>query len=319
MVTSAPWLSVIVPTFNGSGYLKLALESVAAQAADDVEVVIVDDGSTDDTCEVAQSFGSRLSITWHALDHGGNWVRATNVGLQLARGRFASFLHQDDLWLPNRVSTLRALSSSLGDSAFVLSASAFIDRRGNRIGSWNCPLLPGKHPSADVVRSLIVQNFVAIPAPLFPLSMARELGGLDEHLWYTADWDFWLRCAAAATTVHYHPGALAAFRVHAASQTLARSSAALEMKAQQETVVRRYLPLIEPRWRSSVGRLSAASIAVNAALARTAASDFRGWPEAAVKVFALGPIGLVRYLRQARAIERVGARLRADLKDRRPA
>ena len=73
-----------------------------------------------------------------------------------------------------------------------------------------------------MVERLLVQNFIAIPAPLFRRDQALSVGGLDARLWYAADWDFWLKLAAMGPTV-YSPRPLAGFRIHSQSQTITRA------------------------------------------------------------------------------------------------
>jgi hypothetical protein len=313
-VTAQPWVSVIVPAYNGAKYIAQALRSVESQASDDVEVIVIDDGSTDETTAIVDSFSRRLDVRLHRLDHSGNWVLGTNVGLTLARGVFACFLHQDDLWLPPRLRELKRLTAAFGESTLVLAPSLFVDAWGRHLGTWNCPLVEGPLNAADLIEALLVQNFVAIPAPIFSLSLARKAGGLDETLWYTADWDFWLKMCQLSSRVIYCTQPLSAFRVHAASQTVVRAKAAAPMREQQEIVVSRHHELVVEGKRASVERLARASIAVNHALAMSSAGNPRGWPEALVSLATLGPTGILQYLTQSRALERVSARLRARLR-----
>jgi Glycosyl transferase family 2 len=312
-VSGQPLVSVIVPAFNGAQYIGQALSSVEHQATHDVEVIVIDDGSTDETTSIVESFAGRLPLRLHRLDHCGNWVRVSNAGLTLARGAFACFLHQDDLWLPSRMTELRRLTAEHGASALILTPSVFVDDRGRRLGAWKCPLRQGAVEAAEVTEALLVQNFVAIPAPLFPLSAAREAGGLDEALWYTADWDFWLKMCQLVSGIVYSARPLTAFRVHEASQTMRKAGMAA-MREQQETVVGRYLALVDERRRDSVARMAGTSIAVNTAVAKSSASDLREWPHALVSLAKLGPVGATRYAIQSRALERISARLRARLR-----
>ena len=102
-----PWLSVVIPTCNGERYLATALESVVADEGQGVELVIVDDGSTDRTLEIVDTYHTRAAIRIVQRERVANWVVSTNVGLRAATGRHACFQHQDDLWLPGRLSAIR--------------------------------------------------------------------------------------------------------------------------------------------------------------------------------------------------------------------
>src|SRR5689334_7383953 len=105
----SPWLSVIVPAYNGARYLPAALDSIAAQRADDIEVIAVDDGSTDDSVDVLRQYAVRMNMTIVEKAHRGNWAACTNVGMAAARGRYFCWLHQDDFWQPRRLEVLREL------------------------------------------------------------------------------------------------------------------------------------------------------------------------------------------------------------------
>lgn len=103
---TAPWLSVILPTYNGAAYLPTALESVVAQGDRNIEVIAVDDGSSDQTLTILDSFANRLCL--NVIQRRiGNWVANTNLGLEHAQGEWACLLHQDDLWRPGRIRTLQ--------------------------------------------------------------------------------------------------------------------------------------------------------------------------------------------------------------------
>lgn len=97
-----PLVSVILPTYNRAGLLPRAIDSVMGQSMDDWELLIIDDGSTDDTVDVVRSYGDpRIRLEAHDHNMGGSAAR--NTGLRLARGRFVAFLDSDDEWLPGNL------------------------------------------------------------------------------------------------------------------------------------------------------------------------------------------------------------------------
>ena len=114
----------------------------------------------------------------------------------------------------------------------------FIDEDGKRLGIWRCPLPAHRRPvdSRRLIQRLLVQNFIAMPAPLFRRDLALQVGGLNESLWYTADWDFWLKVATVARTA-YLPEPLTAFRLHSGSQTVRGSQKLDEFRGQLESVL----------------------------------------------------------------------------------
>ncbi len=306
---STPWLSVLMPTYNGGAFLVAALESIRAQqAGGEFEVIAVDDGSEDGTVATLETYSSRLPLRIVRRPRSGNWVASTNHGLAVARGEYACLLHQDDLWMDGRLRALRAALDAAPDAALVVHPSWFVDARGARLGRWRCPLPPGRVDPALVLERLIVQNFLAVPAPLFRRDLALQAGGMDESLWYAADWDLWLKLSRGGTVLH-HPEPLAAFRIHAASQTAQRSAGAEDLRLQLETVLRRHLPAAAggDRRLASVAEFS---VELNLALAGGLHRRAAPWGRLSAGFLALGPSGWRRYLRDSRIAERVAARLR---------
>src|SRR5262245_50753324 len=114
-----PWLSVVMPVYNGESYLPRALESIAAQGDPGLEVLALDDGSSDRSMEILKSWASRLPLRIEQPGRCGNWVAVTNRGMEMARGEFACFLHQDDAWRPGRLEAMRQVIASTPDVDFV--------------------------------------------------------------------------------------------------------------------------------------------------------------------------------------------------------
>lgn len=310
---TSPWLSVLMPTYNGAAYLRAALDSVVAEDDPGVECIAVDDGSTDDTLEILNDYRDRLNLEIVERAHGGNWVAGTNAALARAEGEFACLLHQDDIWLPGRVTALRAANARHPKADLFLHPSWFIDADGRRLGKWRCPLPndPAVLDGALVLPRLLVQNFIAIPAPMFRLPAARAVGGLDETLWFTADWDFWLKLAALGRTICL-PLPLAGFRVHAAAQTSQRTVDIGDLRRQHETVLNRHLPKLV-RGADRGGRIAAAarlSIDVNITLASRYHGLRTSIAALILRVLALGPMIWIHYWANSRIGERVVARLR---------
>jgi hypothetical protein len=306
----AALLSVVMPTYNGERYLAAALQSVLAQADADLELVVVDDGSSDGTVALLERLTAGTRTRLLRPGRLGSWTAASNLGLREARGEWACFLHQDDLWLPGRLARLRAELPHAG-GALLLHHARYVDPSGAPLGEWRCPLPAGEVASRDLVERLLVQNFIAMPSPLFRREAALAGGGLDERLWFSADWDLWLRLGAAGP-IRFLDETLAAFRLHPESQTVARPVGAGEWAAQLETVLERHMaawPETGPL-RRRVEQAARASVAVNATLAASARGAASAFGPVLLQLAALGPVGWHRYLRDSRLVERLGARLR---------
>jgi GT2 family glycosyltransferase len=305
-----PLLSVVMPAYNGERFIGAALESVRDQHDDGIELVIVDDGSTDHTLDIVRGFAGVLPIRLITPGRLGNWVAATNLGLREAIGDWACFLHQDDLWLPGRLKRLRGEMEN-NQGALIVHNAMYVGPDGQDLGPWTCPFSEGAVPPNEFIERLLVQNFIAVPSPLFRRSVVVDSGGLDEALWFSADWDLWLRLGALGP-VRFLAETLSAFRVHPASQTAARKLGPNEWEEQLTTVLAHHLKdwPVTGKLRRSVEGVALASIAVNSAL--SAAS--RGEPVKPARLLpqllALGPSGWHRYLRDSRIVQRVRSRLK---------
>ena len=305
-----PWLSVIIPTYNGSKYLADALNSVVVQQDLEIECVVIDDGSTDDTLSIVEGYRDKLDIKLITKARQGNWVTNTNHALREARGRYACFLHQDDLWLEERLQNLKNAIAAYPQASLYLHDSVFIDESSKPLGLWRCPLGKVKLiPAERMTEKLLIQNFIAIPAPMFDRQAALNLGGLNDELWYTADWDFWLKLAAVGDTC-YIAKPLTAFRVHADSQTIRRSSSVAEFRQQMRCVVDKHLPVRSNR---EVIKVAFFSTEVNTTLAAMVHGESANLFKLAADFMFLGPMGWRRYSKDSRIIERVSARLKAKL------
>jgi glycosyltransferase involved in cell wall biosynthesis len=309
-----PWLSVIIPTYNGAEYLPFALDSIIEQSDNAIECIAVDDCSTDATLSILNAYKSRHPLQIIKREKQGNWVANTNFALSLAKGQYVCFLHQDDLWFKDRLRVMRQVINQFPGVDFFLHASNFINVDGDNLGLWQCPLpsFPEVIKSEIMLERLLIQNFISIPAPIFRLNTALRVGGLDETAWYTADWDFWLKIAACSDTLYY-PKPLSAFRIHPNSQTIVRSSYLIDFRGQLERVATKHLALWEaPEYKKKeVRKIADFSIQMNSALA----GALHGTKPSLVKLLtaflSLGPSGWHRYFRDSRILERMSARLKA--------
>lgn len=306
-----PWLSVIIPTYNGSKYLAAALDSVVVQQDNNLECVIIDDGSTDNTLAIVEKYQNQLNIKLITKARAGNWVANTNHALTVASGIYACFLHQDDLWLEGRLKNIKTAVAAYPQASLYLHDSVFIDDRGKPLGMWRCPMSAKRQViSADEMREkLLIQNFIAIPAPVFRREAALNIDGLNNELWYTADWDFWLKLATTGNTC-YIPRPLAAFRVHGDSQTIRRSSSIAEFRQQMRLVVDQHLTTKSTK---EVSKVAFFSTEVNTTLAAMVHGKSPNLLKLATDFVMLGPLGWGRYWQGSRIQERISARLKAKL------
>lgn len=114
----APRVSVIIPTYNRAGELRRCLDSLISQTIGDFEVVVCDDGSTDNTAEVVTGYASLLDITYDYGSNFGGPARPRNRGVRLARGRYVAFLDSDDWWVPTKLERSLEVLESGADVVF---------------------------------------------------------------------------------------------------------------------------------------------------------------------------------------------------------
>jgi len=314
-----PWLSVLIPTYNGEAYLPFTFDSILNQNDSDIECIVIDDGSTDATLSIIKTYQAKLPIKLLRMERKGNWVANTNHALSIATGEYACFLHQDDVWLNNRLSVIKHIIEQFPGAGLYIHATDFIDHTGKYLGRWRCPLpsVPKRIAPTTMTGKLLIQNFIPILAPVFRRDLALETGGLDETLWYTADWDFWLKLSSRSETM-YSPKSLSGYRIQPSSQTFVRSSFIEDFKGQLEKAFQNNLS----RWdvpeskKIEVSKIADFSIRANTALAGTYHGKNVDFVNLLISFILLGPFGWYRYLQNSRIWERAFARVKARLINR---
>ena len=214
-----PTVSVVIPAYNAERWIGETLESVLAQEAPDLEVLVVDDGSTDDTAAVVARFPSVRCLR----KPNGGLGSARNAGIRAATGRYVAFVDSDDVWLPGKLSAQIDLLDRTGLAWAYCDAIVFDEVTGRKLHrmSERNPM-----PSGDVLETLFLGCFIASPTPVVRRSVFDEVGLFSEvgivHM--REDWDMWLRIAARYP-VGLVPHALARYRTHPSNNTSRESPA----------------------------------------------------------------------------------------------
>jgi len=307
---AAPWLSVVMPVHGGAHYLPATLASVVAEKPDGVEFLIYD-SSPDTSCRaIVAAFESRLDIRYMAMPDVSGWPEKTNRAVADARAPHVAMLHQDDLWLPGHVQAVRAAITAHPDAAMSIAASRFIDAGGQDLGPWALPLAPGVYPGRSFGQRLIVQNVLAIPSPAIRREDWLAVGGLDASLWFTADWDLYLKLAGRGEVV-VRPEVTTGFRIHGGSLTMTGSRDEAALREQLEIVLERHGEAFGIKDDPHLCARALASIDINCWLARGAAGQKRWiWPTLS-RFLRLGPVNAWRYMHESRIADRTLPRLRA--------
>lgn len=187
-----PTVSIILPCYNGERWLPETISSIRAQTFQDFELIIIDDGSTDGTPALLESVAREPRIK--VIRQSNRGIPAThNRGLEESRGEFIAFIHQDDLWLPEKLA-LQVEAFRRGDpSVGVVYGQAYhIDETGRVIKLRQ----PPEYPQIELLRRFIEEgNFVPIITTLIRRACFDRVGLQDETLYGCDDYDLWLRLA----------------------------------------------------------------------------------------------------------------------------
>ncbi|MBC2835030.1 glycosyltransferase family 2 protein [Paragemmobacter straminiformis] len=305
-----PWLSVAMPLHNGASLLPATLESAARERPEGVEFILFDSSpDPGPTCRIAESYSGRLALRWVATPEIVSWTAKTNRAVTEARAPHVCMLHQDDLWLPGHLASVRDAMGRAPDASLSVGPSQFIDDAGRAIGAWNLPFATGSQTPDTVLSALIVQNSIAIPSPVIRRDHWIACGGLDDALWYTADWDLYLKIARQGP-FFIREKATTAFRLHGASLTVKGAKDAAAFRDQLERVLARHLPHLPAAQARRDTRLARASVEVNCFLAAALHKAERHPLRLVAMLLGLGPAGLARYLHRSRLVDRALPRLR---------
>lgn len=309
-----PWLSVILPVHNGELWVGAALDSLALEADRGIEIVVIDTSDGPSTRAIVERYSSRLNLRHLDAQGTSGCTEKTNHGARHAMADHISWLCQDDLWLRGRGAAIRHWISSDPEAALHLAPSAIVDRDGHQIGIWRCPLKESDGPldRTALLERLLVQNFVAVVSPIVRRDAWLAVDGIDPALWYTGDWDLWIKLARYGT-VRFHNEVTAGFRIHDQSATSIGSANREEFISQHRMVVDRYMDDLPPKRARPVRSMAEASLQINAALAAAAQGSITDLLKALWVAVRLGPMGLVRYLTYSRIVDRALPRLRAKL------
>jgi glycosyltransferase involved in cell wall biosynthesis len=201
-----PHVSVIIPTYNSARYLEAAVESALAQTCRDLEILVIDDGSTDETEEVMRRYGA---LVRYLRQPNRGVAVARNRGIAESRGRYLAFLDADDTWLPRKLERQLAALGQDRDCRACYSAFTVVDsnlrplaiHRSERRGSALEDLL---------TRGNVIGSICTV---LCERSLFAAAGGFDPALSQCADWDMWVRLAAL-TEFLYLDEPLANYRQH---------------------------------------------------------------------------------------------------------
>ena len=184
-----PKVSVIIPTYQHAHFVAEAIESVLAQTYPDYEIIVVDDGSTDDTVEVLSRFGERITVI-HQPNRGVSAAR--NTGIRASKGEHIAFLDADDVWMPDKLEKQIPLLERDEAVGLVGSDMMIFDEHGTRSG-----IFERTPPQSGMVYATLFasigRSFILMPTVVVRRRCFDEVGFFDETLTISEDADMWLR------------------------------------------------------------------------------------------------------------------------------
>jgi GT2 family glycosyltransferase len=181
-------VSVIIPTYNRAAFLAEAIDSVLSQTYTHLELIVVDDGSTDATVELLRQYDGKIAVLHTA--HGGPSA-ARNAGIAASRGRYLAFLDSDDVWLPGKLAS-QMLFFQENPAARICQTEEIWIRNGVRVNSMK----KHKKYSGWIFRECLPLCIVSPSSVMIERSVLDEVGLFDEAFPACEDYDLWLRIAA---------------------------------------------------------------------------------------------------------------------------
>ncbi len=215
-----PTVSVIIATYNCAQYLPQALQSVFAQTYRDFGVIVVNDGSTDNTDEVIRQFMESHGVRYYRIPHSGV-AKAKNAAIAKANGEYIAFLDADDFWEPTKLEKQLQVFRNNPSAGLVCTDVSWVEDWGDIIPSEPRMLFRGQ-----VLPHLYGNNFVSYSSCMVQRALLNQCGAFDESLGLNEDYDLWLRLSLV-TEFDYVPEKLAAYRVRDGQVSSDREARAL--------------------------------------------------------------------------------------------
>lgn len=230
-------VSIIMSAFNGAQFVADAVRSVQAQTFGAWELLVIDDGSTDNTAAIVKSFSASDDRVRYCYQENAGQANARNTGIKMARGDLIAFLDQDDLWIANKLE-LQVAELRQAQVDVVFSNGFVFQDEDVACESMSFPTVSGKFSGAEMFRLLFIQNRIPVLSSLTRKECLAASGLLNDDLNYqnSDDYDLWLRLAANGAQFLGLPQKLVRYRMH--SRQASRDK--VKMLTTELAVVKKY-------------------------------------------------------------------------------
>lgn len=189
-MSTVPKVSVIIPAYNNARFLQEAVESVFAQTYQDYEIIVIDDGSTDNTKEVLAPYLDRIQYIYQP-NRGASSAR--NTGIRHSHGDYIAFLDADDIWLPEKLRIQVEYLNNHPDTAMVYALALRVDVNGRASNHRN--MLKRSLPCGDIFNALFFRDFITLSSVVIRKRILDAIGLFDESFTHAEDHELWLRIA----------------------------------------------------------------------------------------------------------------------------
>jgi glycosyltransferase involved in cell wall biosynthesis len=259
-MTDSVRVTVVMPVYNAEAYVEMAVRSALASDLRELEVIVVDDGSTDRSAEIVANIKDPRVVTVSLRPSGGP-SRPRNVGIARARAPYVAFLDADDLIKPDKLSAAVHVLDRHPEAGFAFADFESIDEGGTVVRSSTIadfavfrtlprkPLGGNWHliPQAQLAHGLLYENFIGTSGVVLRKQLLAELGPFDESIAYSEDRDLWFRLAHRCAALYWnHVG----HSYRARPGSLTHGPAAARNARQRITVLQRE----KNRWRDRPAR-----------------------------------------------------------------
>ena len=188
-----PKVSVIIPTYNRAHVLSRAIESVLTQTEKSLEIIVVDDGSSDETEALMKQYVGE-TVRYVKTPENGGPSKARNLGAELAIGDYIAFQDSDDEWTPDKLEKQLALFEKDGEKPGMVYC-CFLKKFPDKEVLYPPMDMPMEMKNGDIFPTLLMRPLVGTPTMLIPREIWKEMGGLREELKCFEDWEFSMRVA----------------------------------------------------------------------------------------------------------------------------
>jgi teichuronic acid biosynthesis glycosyltransferase TuaG len=261
-------VSIIMPAYNAEKYIAESIRSVLDQTYQDWELIVVDDGSTDKTAQVVQSFSAQHARVKYIFQQNKKLAGARNTGIKNSQGELVAFLDSDDLWVRGKLEAqVKAISETDSDTVF---SDAFYfpgDETSDESTLFSSfyGRAVGRFDGAAMIRLLLKGNVIPVLSVMTRKSTLDEVGRFDENPDFRGceDYDLWFRLARHRAIFYGMDAVLARYRVHANAMSRNRA----QMLASELSVIEAHVPKNDPERKLAQQRLKHVSRELMTALA----------------------------------------------------